>query len=375
MGPAALCQWLLEHLHITVGLTWSAAIVVMAIALRSAILPFFYSATDNGARLAEITPVLKELSEKMKTAMAVNDKNTAIMLRLQMREIQKQAKVSYWKIFRPILVQIPLGYGAWYTLRMCSTLPVPAFENESVLWLTNLVAGDPYYILPIAAAALTWLNIKSSPNSNANAASAESQKLMNGLRVLFPVGAGIFLIWMPGSVQVYFVVNNLLTQLQLTTFNNNTARKILRLHPMPPKTPTPSTSTSRVIDATARTIPRPSTTPYRESHPTPTTDPVIPPSNKSLLDRTIDSTFSAGKSVFNKAMNRTEESQREQQEQRERDAMRQKADEHEANRRQVLESQRMARNAAMSQKNQVGGAKVRKAMFGGARNPSGKDQR
>jgi YidC/Oxa1 family membrane protein insertase len=372
-GPTAICQSLLEHLHITAGLSWSAAIVSMALIIRAVLIPAFYMSTDNAARAQEISPVIKELRDKRVASLAQGDKNGAVMAQLQMREISKEANIKYWKIFLPIILQIPLGYGAWHLLRMCSNLPVPAFENESVLWLTNLVAGDPYWILPVAAAGLTWLNIKSSPNSGNNASTPETQQVMNILRIGFPVIAGGFLLWMPGSVQIYFVVNNLLTQVQLTTFNNTTARKILLLHPMPAKNLPPPSSTTRVLDTTARTVSR--SAPYRVPRPSsPTPTPVIPPSNKSLLDRTIDSTLSSGKSVFNKALGRTLESEREKAEQRERDAMRQKADEHEANRRQVLESQRMARNAAMMQKNK-GMAKEGNSAHLGAKNPVGKNQR
>ncbi len=80
----------------------------------------------------------------------------------KMQAMQRERGVVVWKTFVP-LVQLPLGFGMFRLLRSMATLPVPSFEDGGVLWFLDLTVPDPFFVLPLASAAMMYLSLRVSP--------------------------------------------------------------------------------------------------------------------------------------------------------------------------------------------------------------------
>jgi YidC/Oxa1 family membrane protein insertase len=342
-GPTSLMQFLLEHIHITAGFSWSVSIIAVVFLLRAAIYPFAVTASDMTARFQEMSPLIKQIQARSRDALNNNDRTGVLEAQMQMRELKKEGNFAFNKMFRPLLLQFPLGYGAWNLLRSCSNVPVPGFETEHWLWISNLTVGDPYYLLPIITAAMTWVNVTTSAKTQSAQAEMPGMALIrNG----FPVITGVFMLFQPAAVQIYFLCNGLFTQIQVTSLQNPAWRRILKLHPLPnqsPKTEGIPSSRMNISPRVINTTGRVTTT----SSPTPQPAPSSAQApDRSFIDRGVDSIKAASQQTWRKAIGSTKEKAEQKAQERKREAQKDAAARYEAQRRQDLENIRAYRNAA-----------------------------
>lgn len=326
-GPTATLEWVLEHLHLTAGLSWTLAIPALALLSRLCVFKFVRDAADMGARLREAKPLMDPLREKMLQAARAKDNALVMQHRLHLQAVQREYGIKMSKAFLPILIQIPLQFGGFRLLRGMSALPVPAFEHENWLWTFDLTQGDPYYMLPLMTSTLLYFNLKIGSETGG----APMQGPMK--EILFKALPAMNLIFMglqPGAVQLYFATTSTLAFGQTLLMRNPTARRLLALPPL-------------AAPATASDAPPPGGLTRSSSSVTIETDPSPPVENRSVVDKGVD----AMKGQFSKmgaGWNRTKESvlgsAEERVEKRKKAAATAKADTYEARRRRDLEAER-----------------------------------
>lgn len=338
-GPTAMMEYLLEHIHITAGLSWSASIVGLAILIRLAIFPAAVGAAEQGARMREMQPILQPLREKVKVALRENNKQAAMETQQQIRELSKESGVSLRKAFVPVLMQIPLQFGGFRLLRDAGSLPVPAFETEQFLWVTDLSTGDATWILPVVTAGLTYLNIVSSQKAQPNVSG-----VMKTLQGVLPVVSFAFLSFQPAATQIFFFVNGVLSQIQISTIQNPLFRRWRNMTPLafpPQSTPggaagSPSSSFSKMNIG-------------RQAPDTPGTSPLGTTSDRSAVDKGVDAFKAEGRKVWKNTLGGIGETWKEQSEKKVNEAQVEKRKtataKYEAQRRQDLEQERSYRNA------------------------------
>lgn len=337
-GPTSLAQFFLEHLHITGGLSWTISIAVLAVLLRGACLPWAITASDQAAKMKELQPVIKPLSEKMKQALAENQRDLAVQTQLQIRELRSESGLSFMKMFRPMLLQVPLGYGAWHTLTTAAALPVPSMESEQFLWISNLCVADPTYLLPVLTATMTYFNVRVSQRGQPNMQFAQV------LRVVMPVVSGLFLCFQSTAVGIYFLANGIFSQIQISGLQNAAVRRWLKLAPMPlnpSSAPESNTSTRFSSMNMSVTETRPSAIATRE--PAPST-------NRSWIDKGVDSVKGMGRNAWKNSFGAASEKVEERKIKERRERQKEQQAKYEAQRKQDLEMQRSYRNAAMGGK-------------------------
>jgi len=90
-----------------------------------------------------------------------------------------------------------------------------AMRNAHFLWIHDLSAMDPYFILPILMGATMYLQQRlqspSTQNSNANDAVAQTQRAMRWMPILFT----IMFAWMPAGLVLYWTVSNIFGIIQM----------------------------------------------------------------------------------------------------------------------------------------------------------------
>jgi YidC/Oxa1 family membrane protein insertase len=74
-----------------------------------------------------------------------------------MKQLYKAADIKISRLFLPLLVQGPLGFGTWRLLNGMAALPVPGMDEGGLLWVKDLTVSDPYLILPmVTGLAFFW---------------------------------------------------------------------------------------------------------------------------------------------------------------------------------------------------------------------------
>ncbi|KAL2424356.1 hypothetical protein ABEF95_002171 [Exophiala dermatitidis] len=335
-GPTAILEVLLEHLHITAGLSWSASVIGLAILVRTICLPALVAGSDQSARMREVQGVLAPLREELSEALRNNNRQAAMEKQAALRSINKEYGISLPKAFGGILLQIPLGFGAFRLLRNAGTLPVPGFETEQFLWLTNLSSADPLYVLPILTGLMTYLNVKT------NQRSTNMGNLARIITPLLPIVSFAALSFQPAALQLYFLANGIYTQMQSMLILNPRFRRMLKLTPLPssPSPSGPAASTTKPSFAKMKVGgQKPSVVEEQQALAT----------DRSVIDKGVDLVKEKGsqaiKGVFG---NMNEAWQKEKMKRIEKERQEKRAAtiaKYEAQRRQDLEEQRYQRNA------------------------------
>ncbi|EXJ93587.1 hypothetical protein A1O1_01979 [Capronia coronata CBS 617.96] len=337
-GPTAMLEVLLEHLHITAGLSWSASVVGLAFLVRLITLPAFIAGSDQSARLREVQGVVSPLRAELQEALRTNNRQVAMEKQHALRAINKEYGISLPKAFGGLMLQIPLGFGAFRLLRNAGTLPVPGFESEHFLWLTNLSLSDPTYILPLMIGVMTYYNFKISQRASVN----NMGNIVRILTPLLPIGSFVCLAFQPAALQLYFLVNSIFTQFQSMLLYNSAFRKWADLRPLPPRgQPNSPTSTSFSKMNVAQK-------PAVVVQPTPA-KPVKPVTDRSVIDKGVDLVKEKGQQAWKSTLgNMSDTWQKEKLKRIEKEKQEKRAAavaKYEAQRRQDLEEQRYQRNA------------------------------
>lgn len=253
-GPTAMVEWALEHVHIWSGLPWWSSIAITALGLRLVMAPLFLRSSDIGARMQAMQPVIKPINDRMKAAMTTSDMEAATKLRAELKAVYKAAGIAPSAMLAPALIQGIFGFCAFRLMRAMANLPVPGLENGGFLWLSDLTARDPYYILPAVMAASMHVVFRLGGESGAPMTNEAMKPIM-----LYVLPSVIFIstLWMPACLDIWLATTGLVGIVQVTSFRQPGVRKFFKMAPLPtndPRRPQPwsgpssSAATQRTID-------------------------------------------------------------------------------------------------------------------------------
>jgi YidC/Oxa1 family membrane protein insertase len=185
---AAPLFWLLKWLHGIVG-NWGWAIVLLTIIIKSAFYPLNHASARSMAKMKVIAPKLKALQEQY-----ANDKQ---QLQVKMMEMYKQEKINPLGGCLPILVQIPVFIALYWVL-----LSAVELRNAPwILWIHDLSAPDPYFVLPVIYAITAYLQVRLSPTPISDPVQAKVMQIM-------PIAFSVMFIFFPSGLVLYWLINN-----------------------------------------------------------------------------------------------------------------------------------------------------------------------
>ncbi|MGL5672611.1 MAG: membrane protein insertase YidC, partial [Plesiomonas shigelloides] len=121
----------------------------------------------------------------------------------EMMELYKKEKVNPLGGCLPLLLQMPIFIALYWTLMESVELRHAPF----MLWIHDLSAPDPFYILPILMGVSMFFLQKLSPSAVTDPI---QQKVMNFMPVMFTV----FFLWFPSGLVLYWLVSNCVTIIQ-----------------------------------------------------------------------------------------------------------------------------------------------------------------
>ena len=187
---AAPLFWLLKWLHGIIG-NWGWSIIVMTIMIKGAFYPLNAAAARSMAKMKIIAPKMKALQEQY-----ANDKQ---QLQVKMMQMYKTEKINPLGGCLPILVQIPVFIALYWVLLSAVELR----QAPWILWIHDLSAPDPYYVLPVIYAITAYLQVKLSPTPISDPVQAKVMQIM-------PIAFSVLFIFFPSGLVLYWLVNNTL---------------------------------------------------------------------------------------------------------------------------------------------------------------------
>ncbi|KAI9369896.1 60Kd inner membrane protein-domain-containing protein [Aspergillus egyptiacus] len=221
-GPSSVVQFVIEHIHIYSGLSWVGSIAAAGLLFRLVVMPMFLRSADTAARISnskhEITPVRQQM---MAAAQSSNTVET-MRLKAELAALNEKHGIKASRMFIPMLIQIPLGYGCFRVVRSMASLPVPGLAMEHFAWINDLTVSDPYYLLPAITGALLYLSLRKGGEMGNIDRSAEGMRKL--MLYGFPTITFLFTAFLPAALQTYFVVSGIFGCIQSFIINNRAFR-------------------------------------------------------------------------------------------------------------------------------------------------------
>ncbi|MFN7411606.1 MAG: membrane protein insertase YidC [Pseudomonadota bacterium] len=182
--------WLLYQLHAVIG-NWGWAIVALVVLLKIAFYWLNASAYRSMAKMKAVAPRVTELRERYK------DKPQ--QMQQEMMRIYREEKVNPLGGCLPFLVQMPFFIALYWVL-----LSSVEMRNAPwILWIEDLSAIDPWFILPILMTASSLVQVWLNPTP--------PDPVQARLMWIMPLAFGIMFFFFPAGLVLYWLTNNILS--------------------------------------------------------------------------------------------------------------------------------------------------------------------
>ncbi|EOC1568304.1 membrane protein insertase YidC [Cronobacter dublinensis] len=185
---------LLKWIHSFLG-NWGFSIIAITFIVRGVMYPLTKAQYTSMAKMRLLQPKIQAMRERLG-----DDKQR---MSQEMMALYKAEKVNPLGGCFPLLIQMPIFLALYYMLMGSVELRHAPFA----LWIHDLSAQDPYYILPILMGATMFFIQKMSPTTVTD---PMQQKIMTFMPIIFTV----FFLWFPSGLVLYYIVSNLVTILQ-----------------------------------------------------------------------------------------------------------------------------------------------------------------
>ncbi|MFD0590447.1 membrane protein insertase YidC [Paenibacillus sp. GCM10027627] len=192
-----LISWLAGIFQDNYGFAIMAITLIIRLALFPLMQKQYKSQRSMRQKMAAAQPELKKLEEKFKgkkDADSLAKKQQEQMALYQKHEINPLAIGCL-----PMLIQIPILTGLYSAIKM-----TPEMSTHAFLWFK---LGQPDLWLPLIAAFVYFLQFKVSQRGMDT--SGPQQQQLAFLGYLSPIMMGLFALWAPAAISLYWVTGGL----------------------------------------------------------------------------------------------------------------------------------------------------------------------
>lgn len=187
------------------GGSYGVGIIGFTLIIRLILLPVMHRQTKSTQKMSAMQPQLKELQEKY----ASKDADTQNKLKEETSKLYAEAGVNPVAGCLPLLIQMPVLIAMYQAISRTEVL-----KTGNFLWM-NLGEPDPYFILPVLAAVLTYATTKLSSMSQ-----VESNPTTTSMMYIMPVFILFIGLTLPSALSLYWVVGNAFSVGQTLLLNN-----------------------------------------------------------------------------------------------------------------------------------------------------------
>jgi YidC/Oxa1 family membrane protein insertase len=185
--------WVLKFFHGLMG-NWGLAIIVLTVVIKLIFFPLSAASYRSMAKMKLVTPRLMKLREQY-----ADDKTK---MNQAMMDLYKTEKINPLGGCLPILVQIPVFIALYWVLFESVELRHAPFY----LWIKDLSAPDPWYVLPTLMMASMIVQTKMNPTP--------PDPVQAKVMMIMPFAFGVMFYFFPSGLVLYWFVNNILSILQ-----------------------------------------------------------------------------------------------------------------------------------------------------------------
>ena len=210
----ALFLWLKWTYHHVVP-NWGWAIVLQTLIVSVALLPLRVTQMKSMLKMQRVAPQIKAIQEKYKKY-SLRDPRKAPMNE-EISALYKKEGVNPAGGCLPMLIQLPFLWAYYKMLAIALDL-----RHAHWLWIHDLSAADPIFLLPIFMVVSMLVTQKMTPQAGMDPA---QQKM---LTVMMPLMMGFIFFRLPAGLNLYYAESNLISIAQQAVMNRTKLGREMR---------------------------------------------------------------------------------------------------------------------------------------------------
>mgnify|MGYP000318408168 FL=1 len=187
--------WLLIKIQSVVA-NWGVAIIIITLIVKGGMYPLTKAQYTSMAKMRNLQPKMTQLKERFG-----DDRQK---MSQAMMELYRKEKVNPAGGCLPLIIQMPIFLALYWVFLESVELRHAPF----MLWIQDLSAQDPYYILPVLMGISMFIMQKMQPMTVQD---PMQQKIMQYMPVMFTV----FFFWFPSGLVLYWLVSNIISIVQM----------------------------------------------------------------------------------------------------------------------------------------------------------------
>jgi len=188
----------MQYVHSLLG-NWGWSIILLTILIKILLYPLSAASLKSMAKMRNLQPEMARLKE-----LYGDDRQK---MSQELMGLYKKEKVNPAGGCLPMLLQMPVFIALYWVLLES----VEIRHTPWILWIQDLSAKDPFFVLPIIMGGSMLLMQQMQPMPT-DPMQAKVMKLM-------PIMFTVFFMFFPAGLVLYWTVNNLLSMLQQWVVN------------------------------------------------------------------------------------------------------------------------------------------------------------
>jgi YidC/Oxa1 family membrane protein insertase len=204
-------KWTYKHVYPN----WGWAIVIQTLIITVALLPLRITQMKSMLKMQRIAPQIKSIQEKYKKY-SLRDPRKAAMNE-EISGLYKKEGVNPAGGCLPLLIQFPFLIAYYRMLGIALDL-----RHAHWLWVSDLSARDPYFILPILMVASMFAMQRMTPQAGMDPA---QQKMMTWM---MPLMMGFLFFNFAAGLNLYYAETNLISMAQQAIMNRTKLGREMR---------------------------------------------------------------------------------------------------------------------------------------------------
>ena len=190
---ASPIYWLLRQIDSLVG-NYGWSILLLTVCVKGLFYKLSAASYRSMANMRRVMPKMAQLKERYGDDKMKMQKATM--------ELYQKEKINPFGGCLPMLVQMPVFIALYWVLMESVELRQAPF----ILWIKDLSAMDPYFVLPLLMGASMFAQSLLSP--------APADPMQAKIMRFMPVVMTVFFLWFPAGLVLYWLANSVLGILQ-----------------------------------------------------------------------------------------------------------------------------------------------------------------
>ena len=182
--------WLLTLIQQFV-INWGLAIIALTIIIKLLFFRLSAASYKSMAKMRTVQPKIQSIRDQYADDKAKQQQ--------AMMELWKKEKINPMGGCLPMLIQMPVFIALYWVLLESVELRHAPF----ILWIEDLSAMDPYFVLPILMGISMWLMQRLNP--------APPDPIQAKIMMYMPIAFTFLMMWFPAGLVLYWLCNNLLS--------------------------------------------------------------------------------------------------------------------------------------------------------------------